>query len=94
MKNPPAKIERGFQVGAGGKVPAIGEVAASTQEFCPLIQGACMKHRCMLWVELLDGNKNKVGHCSYYWNSIQMVDIKNTLIRLNANLERLTNAPA
>ena len=75
---------RGFLVSANGKVPAIGDTGVTTQFFCPLLKGACIKQACMMWVELYAGSQ-RVAHCAFYWNAVQMTDIKSQLSQLVAN---------
>jgi hypothetical protein len=78
----------GFLVDQQDKVPAIGETGVSSQMFCPLIKSACIKQMCLFWVELMAGEQ-RVAHCAYYWSALQLVDIKQQLIKLNVNLEKL-----
>ena len=90
------RMERGFPVGDPNRVPAIGETGVSQQMFCPLIKGQCMKSMCMFWVELFTQSgedAQRVGHCAYYWSSLQFVDIKQQLIQLNRRLETITPMP-
>jgi len=87
-----AKLERrGFLVEDDGAVPAIGSTGVTTQQWCPLVRGACLKAGCLFWVELFTGEQppKRVAHCSIYWNAVQMTDIKSQFVRLNDNLERL-----
>jgi len=91
-----ARISRGFPVGMNDHVPAIGETGVSQQFFCPLLKATCIKDKCMFWVELLTHDAPdalRVGHCAYYWNALQLVEVKQALIRLNALLEK-GHAPA
>jgi hypothetical protein len=80
MNNNP--VQYGFPVQSSGDVPAIGSTGFAEQ-LCPLIKGACVKSKCMFWVELFLGKDEaqKVGHCAYYWNALQLVVIKDILIR-------------
>lgn|SRR3990167_6142372 len=83
------EIERGFPVGDPNRIPAIGETGTTQQMFCPLIRTACMKSMCMFWVELLTHtgkDAQRVGHCAYYWNALQNVEIKQTLMRIEQKL--------
>ena len=90
-------LPRGFPVGFDNRVPAIGETGVSQQNICPLLSNAlvekqCVKDRCMFWVELFthDGEGAKrVGHCAYYWNALQNVEIKQALIRIDQKLEKV-----
>ena len=80
----------GFLVESDGKVPAIGDTGVTTQMFCPLLKGACIKQACMAWVELFLEDGTRVAHCGIlYWTPVQLTDIKSQLIRLNQQLERL-----
>ena len=86
----PPSLQHGFPVETHGKVPAIGEQGISTQTFCPLIQDDCRGARCMFWVELLTSTgpeARRVAHCAYYWNTIQLVDIKQALLRLDEKVK-------
>ena len=69
-----------------GGVPAIGEKGISSQTFCPLINGDCKGPRCMFWVELFLTDQRRVAHCAYYWNTVQLTDIKSQLIEANRRL--------
>lgn len=90
MENLPAQaIDRGFPVAGMDTVPAIGSTGVSQQMFCPLIKSACIKSMCMFWVELFThqgADAKRVGHCAYYWNALQAVEIKEALNRINQNI--------
>lgn len=75
------KIVHGFPVEAK-RVPAIGEEGTTTQSFCPLIKGECLRNRCMFWVELFAKDDQRIAHCAYYWNTLQLVDIKQALMSM------------
>lgn len=83
-------IQHGFPVGQSNKRPAIGEQGISPQIFCPLIQDDCKGPRCMFWVELATSDQpdaRRVAHCAYYWNTLQLVEIKQQLMKMATKLE-------
>ena len=41
----------------------------------------------MMWVELYTV-KGQVGHCSYYWQAVQLTDIKSQLVELNMQIKK------
>ena len=92
----PEPIQHGFEVQEGRTVPAIGDTGITSQTFCPLIKGTCQGPRCMFWVELFTHTgpgAKRVAHCAYYWNTLQLVDIKQALMRLNLLKEGSDAAP-
>jgi len=71
-------------------VPGIG---IGGQVFCPygFQKSPCLKNGCELWVELSYG-KQKVGRCAHAWQAIVAVETRQSIDKLNANLEKANNA--
>lgn len=87
---PPAKMP-GFPVDPAGSTPGMG--MAGTM-FCPLIKGICLKNACMMWAELTYGagteTERRVGHCTFYWQTIVQTEQTDQIKRLIAALSQMT----
>lgn len=86
----PAGQTPGFPVDPQGSTPGIGMAGTMV---CPFFKAPCFKNGCMMWVELTyaAGTKDerRVGHCTFYWQTIVSTEQTDQIKRLIGLLSQL-----
>ena len=86
----PAPPVCGFPVPKEGTTPGIGMAGTMV---CPFFKAPCFKNGCMMWVELTyaAGTKDqrRVGHCTFYWQTIVSTEQTDQIKRLIGLLSKM-----